>query len=75
GLIQYGASPRASIYLNKLARVYAFLQGRAYVVPNDIKAIGMDVLRHRVLITFEAEAEEKTSEDILEQIFDSVKVP
>ncbi|PCJ20344.1 MAG: ATPase [Candidatus Cloacimonadota bacterium] len=74
-LIQYGASPRASIYLNKLARVYAFLQGRAYVVPNDIKAIGMDVLRHRVLITFEAEAEEKTSEDIIEQIFDSVKVP
>lgn len=75
GLIQYGASPRASIYLNKLARVYAFLQGRAYVVPNDIKAIGMDVLRHRVLITFEAEAEEKTSEDIIEQVFDSVKVP
>ncbi|MCO4783564.1 MAG: AAA family ATPase [Candidatus Cloacimonetes bacterium] len=75
GLIQYGASPRASIYLNKLARVYAFLQGRAYVVPNDIKAIGMDVLRHRVLVTFEAEAEEKTSEDIIEQVFDSVKVP
>ncbi len=75
GLIEYGASPRASIYLNKLARVYAFLQGRGYVIPNDIKSIGMDVLRHRVLVTFEAEAEEKTSEDIVERIFDSVKVP
>jgi len=75
GLIEYGASPRASIYLNKLARVYAFLQGRAYVIPNDIKSIGMDVLRHRILVTFEAEAEEKTSEDIVERIFDSVKVP
>ena len=75
GLVEYGASPRASIYLNKLARVYAFLQGRGYVIPNDIKSIGMDVLRHRVLVTFEAEAEEKTSEDIVERIFDSVKVP
>ena len=75
GLIEYGASPRASIYLNKVARVNAFLQGRGYVIPNDIKSIGMDVLRHRVLITFEAEAEEKTSEDIVEKIFDSVKVP
>lgn len=75
GLIEYGASPRASIYLNKLARVYAFLQGRGYVIPNDIKSIGMDVLRHRVLVTFEAEAEEKTSEDIIERVFDSVKVP
>ncbi|MEE2924844.1 MAG: AAA family ATPase [bacterium] len=75
GLIEYGASPRASIYLNKLARVYAFLQGRGYVIPNDIKSIGMDVLRHRVLVTFEAEAEEKSSEDIVERIFDSVKVP
>lgn len=75
GLIEFGASPRASIYLNKLARVYAFLQGRGYVIPNDIKSIGMDVLRHRVLVTFEAEAEEKTSEDIIERVFDSVKVP
>jgi MoxR-like ATPase len=74
-LIEYGASPRASICLNRLARVYAFLQGRAYVIPNDIKSIGMDVLRHRVLISFEAEAEEMTSEDIVEKIFDSVKVP
>ena len=75
GLIEYGASPRASIYLNKVARVNAFLQGRAYVIPNDIKSVGMDVLRHRVMVTFEAEAEEKTSEDIIEKIFDSVKVP
>jgi MoxR-like ATPase len=75
GLIEYGASPRASIYLNKIARVNAFLQGRAYVIPNDIKSVGMDVLRHRVMVTFEAEAEERTSEDIIEKVFDSVKVP
>jgi MoxR-like ATPase len=75
GLIEYGASPRACIWLNKVARVYAFLQGRAYVSPHDIKSVGMDVLRHRILVTFEAEAEEKTSEDIVERVFDSVKVP
>lgn len=75
GLIEYGASPRASIFLNKLARVYAFLQGRAFVIPNDIKSIGTDVLRHRVIISFEAEAEEKTSEDIIEKVFDSIPVP
>jgi MoxR-like ATPase len=75
GLIEYGASPRASIYLNKLARVNAFLAGRGYVIPNDIKQIGMDVLRHRVIVSFEAEAEERTSEDIIERVFDSVKVP
>jgi MoxR-like ATPase len=74
-LIACGASPRASIYLNRLARVFAFLQGRAYVIPNDIKSIGMDVLRHRVIVTFEAEADEKTSEDLIAKIFDTVKVP
>lgn len=74
-LIACGASPRASIYLNRLARVFAFLQARAYVIPNDIKAIGMDVLRHRVIVTFEAEADEKTSEDLISKIFDTVKVP
>ena len=75
GLIEYGASPRASIFLNKLARVNAFLNGRGYVIPNDIKQIGMDVLRHRVIVSFEAEAEERTSEDVIERVFDSVKVP
>ena len=74
-LIQYGASPRASIYLTVAAKAYAFLQGRGYVTPHDVKTIGMDVLRHRVIITYEAEAEDKTSEDIIKKIFDEVEVP
>ena len=75
GLIQYGASPRASIYLSIASKAYAFLQGRGYVVPQDVKTIGMDVLRHRVIVSYEAEAEDKTSEDIIKKIFDAVKVP
>ena len=74
-LIQYGASPRASIYLSVAAKAYAFLQGRGYVVPQDIKTIGMDVLRHRVIVTYEAEAEDKTSEDVIRRIFEEVRVP
>ncbi|MGE0267750.1 MAG: AAA family ATPase [Candidatus Omnitrophota bacterium] len=75
GLLQYGASPRATINLAIAAKAYAFLQGRGYVTPQDIKSIGMDVLRHRVLISYEAEAEEKTSEDIIQRIFDEIEVP
>ncbi len=75
GLIMYGASPRATIYLNIVSRAYAFMRGRAYVVPDDVKAIGMDVLRHRIAPTYEAEAEEKTSEDLVRMIFDQVEVP
>jgi MoxR-like ATPase len=75
GLIQYGASPRASIYLTVASKAYAFLQGRGYVTPQDIKTIGMDVLRHRIIVSYEAEAEEKTSEDIIKQIFNEVEVP
>ncbi len=74
-LIQYGASPRASIYLLVAAKAYAFLQGRGYVVPQDVKTIGLDVLRHRVIVSYEAEAEDKTSEDIVKKIFEEVKVP
>ncbi len=74
-LIQYGASPRASIYLTIAAKAYAFIQGRGYVTPQDIKTIGMDILRHRVIVTYEAEAEEKTSEDIIKKIFDEIEVP
>jgi MoxR-like ATPase len=74
-LIQYGASPRASIYLSMASKAYAFLQGRGYVVPQDIKTIGMDVLRHRIIASYEAEAEDKTSEDIIKRIFEEVKVP
>ena len=74
-LIAYGASPRASIYLNLAAKAHAFLKGRGYITPEDIKAIGPDVLRHRVLITYEAEAEEVTSDTIVSKIFDAVEVP
>ena len=74
-LIEYGASPRASIYLCVAARANAFLAGRGYVTPQDVKSIGMDVLRHRVAITYEAEAEEKTSETVIQKIFDELPVP
>ncbi len=74
-LIQYGASPRATIYLTLAAKAYAFTQGRGYVTPQDIKSIGLDVLRHRVIVSYEAEAEEKTSEDIIKKIFDEIEVP
>lgn len=73
--IQLGASPRATIYLTLAAKAYAFLRGRGYVTPQDVKSIGMDVLRHRVMITYEAEAEEKTSETIIQKIFDELPVP
>lgn len=75
GLIQYGASPRATIYLAVASKAYAFLQGRGYVTPQDVKTIGMDVLRHRVIVSYEAEAEDKTSEDIILRIFSEVEVP
>lgn len=74
-LIAYGASPRATIYLNLAAKAHAFVKGRGYVTPEDIKAIGMDVLRHRVIVTYEAEAEEITSEDIVKKVFDEIEVP
>ena len=74
-LIQYGASPRASIYLSVAAKAYAFLRGRGYVVPQDVKTIGLDILRHRVIVSYEAEAEDKTSEDIIKRIFEEIRVP
>lgn len=74
-LIQYGASPRATIYLALGAKAFAFIQGRGYVTPQDVKSIGIDVLRHRVIASYEAEAEEKTSEDIVKKIFEEVEVP
>jgi len=73
--IAYGASPRASIALTLAAKAYAFIHGRGYVTPQDVKSIGMDVLRHRIIITYEAEAEEMTSEDVIRKIFDEVEVP
>ena len=74
-LIQFGASPRASIYLTDTAKAYAFIRRRGYVTPEDIKTIGRDVLRHRIILSYEAEAEEMTSDDIITDIFNSVVVP
>jgi MoxR-like ATPase len=73
--IAFGASPRASIYLNMAARAHAFLRHRGYVTPEDIKAIGVDVLRHRVILTYEAEAEEITTETVVRKLFERVEVP
>ena len=74
-LIAFGASPRASIYLNQAAKAHAFLRRRGYVVPEDIRAIGMDVLRHRILTTYEAEAEEITPEDVVRKVLNKIEVP
>ena len=74
-LLLYGASPRASLALTRTARARAFLDGRGFVTPQDVKAVGFDVLRHRVIPSYEAEAEEMTSEDLLRRIFDHVPVP
>ena len=73
--IRYGASPRATINLTLASKAHAFLVGRGYVTPQDVKSIGMDVLRHRVIVSYEAEAEEITSEEIVKRVFDSVEVP
>ncbi|MGA2680042.1 MAG: MoxR family ATPase [Sedimentisphaerales bacterium] len=74
-MITYGASPRATIYLAVAAKAHAFVQQRGYVTPQDVKSIGMDVLRHRVIVSYEAEAEDKKSEDVIQTIFDNIEVP
>jgi MoxR-like ATPase len=73
--IEYGASPRASIFLNRAARAHAFLNGRGFVMPEDIKAVAPDVLRHRLIPSFEAEADERTSESLLQELLDHIDVP
>jgi MoxR-like ATPase len=73
--LQYGASPRGTVFLARAARAHAFLAGRAYVTPEDIKSIGYDVLRHRIIVTYEAEAEDVTPDQLLKRIFDHLKVP
>ena len=75
GMIEMGASPRASLFLTKAAKAHAFLQGRNYATPHDVKNLALDVLRHRVVVTYEAEAQGKTSEDIIERILAGVLVP
>lgn len=74
-LIENGASPRATIYLAQAAKAHAFLDQRGYVIPDDIKAIGRDILRHRIILTYEAEAEQITQEDIINRLFDEIEVP
>jgi MoxR-like ATPase len=74
-LVEFGASPRASIALNLAARAHAFLRHRGYVTPEDVKAVGPDVLRHRLVLTYEADAEEVTAEQIVKRVFEVVEVP
>ena len=74
-LISYGASPRATLALAHVAKGFAFIQGRAYVVPEDVKAVAPDVLRHRIVLSYEAAAENMTADAIIEQVLNSVAVP
>lgn len=74
-LILYGASPRATIFLSKAAKAHAFINGRGYVTPEDVKSVGLDVLRHRIILTYEAEAENVTPEEVIKRVFDKVIVP
>jgi len=74
-LINFGASPRASIYLTQAAKAHAFLRRRGYVTPEDVRSIGMDVMRHRVILSYEAEAEEMTTEDVIRKVLNRVEVP
>ena len=75
GLIRYGASPRATIYLTLASKAHAFLSGRGYVTPHDVKSIGTEVLRHRIAVSYEAEAESVTTEDIVRRVFEGLPVP
>jgi MoxR-like ATPase len=74
-LIAYGVSPRATIYVSLAARAHAFLDGRDYVLPDDVKAVALDVMRHRLIVTYEAEAEEVTPEIVIGRVLDNVAVP
>ena len=74
-MIAYGVSPRASIFISLAARANAFLEGRDYVLPDDIKAVALDVMRHRLIVTYEAEAEEITPEVVIGRVLDNVAVP
>lgn len=74
-LIQYGASPRATVFLSRAAKAHAFISGRGYVTPEDVKSVGLDVLRHRIILTYEAEAENVTPEEVIKRVFDKVVVP
>ena len=74
-LIEYGSSPRGGIFLIAASKAYAFIRGRGYVIPDDIKQVAPDVLRHRIITTFEAEAEDVTTEAIIQRILDNLEIP
>jgi len=74
-MISFGASPRASIWLDRASRAHAFLNGRGYVTPQDVKSMAPDVLRHRIILSYEAEAEEKTSDDLINILLERIEVP
>ena len=74
-LVSIGASPRASIFLSRTSKAQAFLQGRAFVTPEDVRAVALDVMRHRVIVTYEAEAEEVSPENVVQRVLDTVEVP
>jgi MoxR-like ATPase len=75
GLVEYGASPRATLFLALAARAHAFLRRRAYVTPEDVKAVAYDVLRHRITLSYEAEAEEITPEKVVSRVLERIEVP
>ena len=75
GFIQFGASPRASIFMAMAAKAHAFIRGKGYVTPQDVKEIGPDILRHRIVLNYEAEAEEISTEDVIEMVFQKVAIP
>ena len=75
GLVQFGGSPRATIFLTVAAKAHAFIRGRGYVTPEDIKSVAFDVLRHRIILTYEAEAEDVTTEEIIQRVLDTIEVP
>ena len=75
GLVQFGASPRATVFLTLAAKAHAFLRGRGYVTPEDVKSVAFDVLRHRIILSYEAEAEDVTTEEIIQRVLDTIEVP
>ncbi|HKQ97835.1 MAG TPA: MoxR family ATPase [Candidatus Polarisedimenticolia bacterium] len=75
GLVQFGASPRATVFLTLAAKAHAFLRGRGYVTPEDVKSVAFDVLRHRIILSYEAEAEDVTTEQIIQKVLDTIEVP
>ncbi|HET6278345.1 MAG TPA: AAA family ATPase [Candidatus Polarisedimenticolia bacterium] len=75
GLIQFGASPRATVFLTVAAKAHAFIRGRGYVTPEDIKSVAFDVMRHRIILSYEAEAEDVTTEQIIQRVLDTIEVP